>query len=266
MVKNKIEVKSTTEDGKEKVVYVVRPSVKDLTDAQIAAGGVLKTCVEKKALMRSQLRDYMIENNMWSEEKEKQVEKLDKDITDNLLKLKKGGIPLKEAKDIALKIKANRVLKLILDSQRRDLDEFTAEAQAENARFNYLVSVCVKDDQGERVFTSLDDYTEKMGEPYAQEAATKLASLVHGYDADWEKKLPENQFLIKHKFVDDKLRLVGKDGHYVTSDGKRIDENYNYVDENGNITDENGVVIDSDGLPKVETAPFLDDDGNPIVD
>ena len=265
MIKNKIEIKSTTLDGKEITVYVTRPSSKDLTDAQIVAGSVLRDGIKGGALMRSQLRDYMIENKTWSEEKEKQLEKLDTEIVESLTKLKKGGIKLSEGKGLALKVKANRMLKLLLESQRRQLDEYTAESQAENARFNYLVSTCVKNDSNERVFSSLEDYNNRSSEPYAIESATKLASIIHGYDAEWESKLPENQFLITHKMVDKELRLVNKDGHYVTSDGKRIDENFNYVDENGNIIDENGVLLDSDGLPKVETLPFLDEDGNPVT-
>lgn len=265
MIRNKIEIKSTNSDGEEVVVYVTRPNARELTDAQITAGAVLKTALSNKALMRSELRESMIANNTWSVEKEEKLEKLDKEIVEALTKLKKGGIKLNEGKELALKVKANRMLKFVLETQRRQLDEFTAEAQAENARFDYLVSVCTKDEKGERVFTSLEDYNARSGEPFAADAASKLASIIHGYDADWEKKLPENQFLLKYKLVDNNLRLVNKDGHFITSDNKRIDENYNYVDENGNIVDENGVLIDSDGLPKVESQPFLDDDGNPIT-
>jgi hypothetical protein len=265
MIRNKIEVKSTDNDGKEVTVYVIRPNSRELTDAQIVAGGVLKNALDNKALLRSQLREYMVQNGMWDEKKEERLEKIDAEIVDALTKIKKGGMKLNEGKELALKIKANRIVKLMLEASRRQLDEYTAESQAENARFDYLVSVCTKNEKGERVFESLEDYNARADEPFAKDAASKLASIVHGYDPDWEKKLPENQFLLKYKLVDENLRLVNKDGHFVTSDGKVIDENYNYVDGNGNIVDENGVLLDSDGLPKVEQEPFLDDDGNPIT-
>jgi hypothetical protein len=90
--------------------------------------------------------------------------------------------------------------------------------------------------------------------------------MLYGLDQDWEAKLPENKFLKEYEFVDDKLRLVNKEGHYITTDGKRVDENFRYIDEEGNFVDEDGNRIDEDGLPVVESKPFLDDEtGKPIV-
>lgn len=266
MQKNRIEVKTKDKDDNDVVYYAVRPTQKQLTEAQIVASKVLKRGMsDPDTFMRHQLRDLLIKQGLWTEEQEKTVENLNKQLVEDLTKLKAGGIKLTEAKDLAIQIRAKRQLKLLIEMQKFNMDEFTLEAMAENARFDYLVSVCSKKEDGSNVFDNQDDYKENSDKDFASELASALGTLVHRLDPDWEKNLPENQFLKKHKFIDEELRLV-KDGHYVTVDGKRIDKDFNYVDEQGNIVDLENRKVDKDGLLVVEPKPFLDDDGNPIVE
>ena len=268
IVKNRVEVKTKNDDGEDVVYYATRPTQKQLSEAQVVAAKVLKKGMrDPDMLMRHQLHEYLIKQGLWTEEQEKTVNELNTQLTEELTKLKAGGIKLSEAKDLAISIRAKRQLKMLIEFQKMNMDEFTLEAMAENARFDYLVSATSKTEVGANVFSSLDDYKEKSDKEYASALASALASMIHRVDPDWESKLPENQFLKKHKFVDDDLRLVNKDGHYITSDGKRIDSDFNYVDDDGNVLDQNGKKIDpKDGLPVVEEQPFLDDDGNPILD
>jgi hypothetical protein len=154
--------------------------------------------------------------------------------------------------------------KSILVSEKNAHDEFTAESQSENAKFDYLVSVCIKDDEGKPIFTDIEDYKEKSDEPYIAEAATKLASMLYGLDDSWEANLPENTFLQKYDFVDKDLRLINKEGKHVTKDGKLIDNDFRYINTEGEYVDVDGNRIDKDGLPTVLFSPFLDDDGKPI--
>lgn len=265
MAQNKVEIKSKDLEGKEVTVYVTRPTDEDYKKAQIASNTAFKDAVMSGAMLRSKLNEFMLEQGLWDDKKQKRLEELENTIRDNLVKLKSGGIKLTEGKEMALEIRSARMERTLLEAKRQELDEYTVESQAENARFDYLVSVCVKDKKGKPIFKDLDDYKQKGTEPYASEAAGALANMLYGLDQDWESNLPENKFLKKFKFVDEKLRLVDKDGNYITKDGKRIDENYRYIDENGNFVDADGNPVDEDGLPIVETQPFLDDDGNPIV-
>ena len=92
-----------------------------------------------------------------------------------------------------------------------------------------------------------------------------LISVRTSLDNDYESNLPENKFLKKYKFIDDKLRLVDKKGRLIDADGKLIDEEGRYIDDQGNYIDKYGNRVDKDGEYLVESKPFLDDDGNPIV-
>lgn len=265
-VKNRIEIKSKDNDGNEKVVYVMRPSRNDNAQAQIIASKVFRDAALNGALVRKTLEDLLIKQGVWNNEKQAQSDKLDDEIREKLTKLKAGGIKLIEARDLAIDVRIARMNKSLLLAEKNAHDEFTAEAQSENARFDYLVSVCVKDEEGNNIFSDIDDYKDHSTEPYAAEAAAKLASMLYGLDDDWEAELPENKFLKKWNFIDEDLRLINKEGKYVTKDGKLIDNNFRYINENGEYVDINGKKIDEDGLPVVEFKPFLDEKGNPIIE
>lgn len=90
--------------------------------------------------------------------------------------------------------------------------------------------------------------------------------MLYGLDNDYENNLPENKFLKKYKFIDQKLRLIDKKGRLIDSEGRLIDESGRYVDDNGSFVDKFGNKVDADGDYIVEQQPFLDDNGNPIVE
>jgi hypothetical protein len=154
-----------------------------------------------------------------------------------------------------------------LISVRTSLDNHSAEGQADNARFNYLVSVCLVYNNHEKqpYFQSMEDYLNRSNEEVAIVGAQHLASMLYGLDNDYELNLPENKFLKKYKFIDDKLRYINKEGKLTDYEGRLVDENGRYVDSEGNFVDKFGNRVDKDGEYVVDTQPFLDDDGTPIV-
>lgn len=251
---NKVEVKGSGDDGQEKTVYVVRPDYKTLNKATIVQAASFKEAVEGGLYIRDQLNEKMIASGMWDDSRQKQLDKLDESIEENRRKLRNGGGVLKksEGRELAILIRAQVRAKLILESTRRKLDALTADAISENAKFDYLVSVCVKDEEGKSVFNSIDEYKQNATQEWASKAASALASMLYDFDVDWEKKLPENQFLVKYKFVNEDLTLVNSEGKKVTIDGFVIEDDNTYVDKDGQR-------YDLDGNPVIEEKPFLDD-------
>jgi hypothetical protein len=251
-------------------VLVKKPNRKDLNESQIAYNKAWRKSLDDKAILRQKLNDYLTEQGVWSEDKQKQYDDFVKKINDRELVLKKGGIPLKKAKSIALELKRLRASFRDLISERTSYDNNTAEGTADNARFDYLVSVCVLDPSTKKpVFKDMDDYNERGSEGWAIKAAGELANFIYNLDPNYEKSLPENEFLSKFKFSDDKGRLVNKDGHLISVDEdgveRLIDEESYYV-----AYDENGVQYrvnrSGEKIVEIVESPFLDDDGNPIVD
>ena len=253
-------------DNVEKEILVKSPSLENQREAQKAYNQAFTDAIKSKSVVRARLDDILQEQGLWDDEKQAKFTELQKRILDGEKRLAKGGFGLNEAKDLAIEIKDCRDKIRDLISVRTSLDTHSAEGQADNARFNYLVSVCVVyNDTKEPVFSNLENYLSRSTEQVAILGAQNLANMLYGLDNDYESNLPENKFLKKYKFVDDKLRLIDKKGRLIDVDGKLIDEDGRYIDDQGNYVDKFGNRIDKDGDYIVDPQPFLDEEGKPII-
>ena len=262
----KVKIESTDADGKKKVVAVRSPTPKDRNEAQLHYLKAFRTSLESGAILRQKLEDYLREQGIWDDEKQKRYESIINDISDGERKLSSGGIKLSEARDVAISMRQSRFEFRELVAERTGMDTNTAESRADNASFDYLVSVCVVDpDTSKPIFANVDEYQENADQPFMAEAAGKLAERLYQLDPDYDKSLPENVFLTKYKFADDDLRLINKDGQMVDLDGKLVNKDGRYIDTEGNLIDKDGNPVDEEGNLVVDFSPFLDDDGKPVV-
>lgn len=254
-------------DGIDKKFSVVIPSSEAQKEANKVYNTAFSDAIKSKALVRAKLDDVLTEQGLWDDKKQQQFNDLQNSILEGEKILAKGGISLQKAKEAAIKMKRDRADLRDLIAVKTNLDTHTAEGQADNARFNYLVSSClVYSDNKEPYFKGYQDYLNRAGEPVSVLAAQHLASMLYGLDSDYEEKLPENKFLIKYKFVDEKLRLVNKEGKLIDEEGRLIDENGRFINEKGEFVDKEGNIVNSKGDYLFEFQPFLDDEGKPILD
>jgi hypothetical protein len=254
-------------DGKDVDFLVRTPSLQEQREGQKIYNQAFSDAVKAKAIVRARMDDLLEEQGLWDDSKQAELTRLQQAVLDGERTLAKGGIPLKQAREIAVEMKRTRAEIRDLISVKTSLDNHSAEGQADNARFNYLVSAClVYNDNKQPYFKSLEDYLSKSSDPVAIRAAQNLANMLYGLDNDYESNLPENKFLKKFKFVDDKLRFINKEGKLVDEEGRLINENGRYVNENGEFVDKNGNRVDENGDYVVESQPFLDDEGNPILE
>jgi hypothetical protein len=254
-------------DGKEVSFLIRSPTLQDQKEATKVYNTAFTDALKSKAIVRAKLDDLLVEQGLWDDSKQMRFSTLQAQILEGERKLAKGGISLSKAKEEALKMKKLREDLRDLIAVKTNLDTHTAEGQADNARFNYLVSACtVYEDTKKSYFSSYEDYnTKSASDSVATLAAQNLAGMLYGLDNDYEEKLPENKFLKQYKFVDEKLRLINKDGKLVDSDGRLIDGNGRYINDKGEFVDKDGNAVDIDGDYVVEFTPFLDDDGKPVV-
>lgn len=254
--------------GDKPVTLAVKtPDRNDLREADKIHNQTFKDALDSGAILRIKLDKVLIDQGIWDKNKEAGVKALQKEISDyEKILFVKGGIKLKDARDIAISMAEKRnELKEIL-AERNALEAMTAESQADNARFNFIVSRCVVyNDTKKPFFKDYADYLNNAGSDAAQKGAHLLVSLMFGL-GNYEEELPENKFLKKYKFVDDKFRLINKDGKLIDKEGRLIDEDGRYIDENGNFVDKEGSKVDIKGNYVGEPEPFLDDDGQPIVE
>lgn len=253
-------------NGQDINLAVRSPTLQDQREATKYYNIAFSDALKAKAVVRAKLDDLLVEQGLWDNTKQTKFSELQGKILEGERKLAKGGISLSEAKSTAIEMRGLRAQLRDLISVKTNLDTHTAEGQADNARFNYLVSSCtVYNDSQKPYFNSYDDYMNKSNDSVAVSAAQNLAGMLYGLDNDYEEKLPENKFLKQYKFVDDKLRFINKKGQLVDEDGRLVDENGRFINEEGKFVDKNGNLVDSDGEYIVDFKPFLDDEGNPVV-
>lgn len=253
-------------DGTDTVFEIKATSVNEQREAQKIYNQAFSDAVKSGSIVRARLDDLLKEQGLWDDKKELQFVTVQKQIANHDKLLSKGGISLKKAKSLALEIKKLREELRELISVKTSLDTHTAEGQADNARFNYLVSACVVyKDTKKPYFKGYDDYINRSTDPVALLGAQKLASLMYGLDSDFEKKLPENKFLIKYKFVNENLELVDEKGRLVDEEGRLLDKNGRFINEDGKFVDKDGNLVDDSGEYIVDFQPFLDDEGKPVL-
>ena len=266
MENNMLETSFTVNiDGKDTEFELKTTTFNEQRESQKIYNQSFSDAIKSGSIVRARLDDLLKEQGLWDDKKELKFVTIQKQLADKEKILSKGGISLKRAKSVAVEMQTLREELRDLISVKTNLDTHTAEGQADNARFNYLVSVCVVyKDTKKPYFSSYDDYINRSIDPVALIGAQKLAALMYGLDSDFEKKLPENKFLLKYKlvnnnleFIDDKGRLVDSEGRLINKDGRFINEEGKFVDKDGNLVDDKGDYI-------VEFEPFLDDNGKPI--
>ena len=251
------------EVGDKEVEFLVRmPSGDDIREADKLHNRTFKDALDSGAILKVKLDKVLRDQGVWDDDREARVKTLQREISDIERTLfLKGKIKLTDAKTLALTMKDKREeLKEVL-AERTGLESMTAESQADNARFNFLISRCVVyNDTKKAYFKDYADYLNQGSSEVAQKAASTLVSLLFGL-GDYESELPENKFLKKYGFVDDKFRLVNKEGKLVDREGRLIDENGRYIDMDGKFVDKEGNPVDEDGNYHNEEVVFYDDDG-----
>ena len=264
-----------------------QPTAQDYRDSQVQYNETFRQALDSGALLRQKLTDYMREQGIWDEDKQKENDNFIQKISDREEALKGGGIRLTDAKEVALELRTLRMECRELRADTHAMDANSSEGQADNARFSELIRLCLLDPATKTPrFPDQKAYDAQADEPWVIEAASDLAGMIYGLDPDYDKNLEENKFLKEFKFVDKDLRFVNNEGHLVDIDGKLINEDGRFIayrtEEGKKNKDSEEVyfvnregeevvlVVDDDGeeewvkISLKERKPFLDDDDKPI--
>lgn len=280
-------IEGLDKDGKTVKTLLRQPTAQDYRDSQVQYNETFRQALDSGALLRQKLTDYMKEQGIWDDDKQKENDAFVDKISSREDALKAGGIRLTDAKQIALELRKLRADFRELLAEKNALDANSAEGQADNARFSELIRLCLLDPTTKTPrFPDQKAYDTQADEPWVIEAAADLAGMIYGLDPNYDKNLEENKFLKEFKFVDDELRFVNSDGHLVDMDGRLVNEDGRFIayrTEEGKsnknpdevyfvnregeevvlITDENGEE-DWVKLSLKERKPFLDDEDKPI--
>lgn len=264
-----IDVKVSQDDGTEKTVKIVvkRPNNAVLSKAQHQSAKVWTDCVRDGIMTKKELEKFMKEHGIWNDNKDEEQKKITEEINRLERELyvsgKNGKLRASEGKNIAIEMRKKRIELRELIAERMNLEQNTAESLSDNARFDFLVANCTFYENGQKVYKTMDEYTENADGEIAFAAATALAQMMYSVDKDFESKLPENKFLKMFNFVDDDLSLVNDKGERVDTEGRRIDEFGYYLNEDGKRVDKDGNLLDENGN-YVPSVTYVDDKGKKL--
>lgn len=252
-------------DGKELKLAVLRPSAKQQQQGMLVHGRAFRDAArpddgKKGTFVRKALDGVLREQNVWDDFKQKELERLQASLFEKEYRLAKGGIKKSEGRALAIAMRQDRRALAALTSESNAYDAMTADAMAENARFNYLVSACTVDAETGKPYWSDEESYFVDDSPAGLRAPNEMANLLYDLDDEWEKKLPENAFLLKHGFVNDKLELIDEKGRRIGEDGRLLDDKGRTVNEQGELIDRFGRALTETGEYKVVALPFLDEE------
>lgn len=252
-------------NDKDVLLKVVKPNHKQRLESEKVRNTIFRQAVQSGAYLMTELDNELKKRGFWDEEKEIKFKELQDFIRNGVARLNEGGFDIIEARNLALEISNKRMELATLATIRGEFADKTAEGQANNASFDYLVSQCVVYNNTDKpYFASYEDYIARKGDEDASECATKLYELIYSRISDDSiAGLPENQFLKEFNFVDDKMRLINENGHLIDDAGRLIDEDGNLVNEAGEKVDIYGNKLDGAGKPIINRKPFLKN-GEPI--
>lgn len=225
--------------------------------------------IRSGAVLRAKLHEYMQDQKIWSDEKAKKFSELVTGINEQEKKINAGGLKLKEAVSLAKELKNSRLKLQAFLMERGSADSSTAEGQAENAKFQRLLTAClVYKKDNKPVFTNVEELlneTDWHKVEVSSKAFDILGQLYYKTDDKYEKNLPENKFLRQWNLMNDDLQFLNDKGQPVDEIGRRINKDGHLINDNNELIDYEGNVIGKDGEPILKQASFLDDDGNPIA-
>lgn len=264
MSKDKEKIVEVDVDGNKVKILVKKPNNVILSQAQRVGAKAWTDCVRDGIMTKKELEKFMKEQGIWDDGKDKEQKALVDEIASLEKKLfigSQGHTKLKasEGKEIAIKMRMKRAELRDLIADRISLEQNTAESISDNARFDYLVANCAFYENGQKVYSSLEEYQSRADLEPAFTAASTLAAMLYSVDKDFESKLPENKFLKMFNYVNEDLSLVNKDGETVDLEGRRIDKNGFYLNEDGKRVDKDGNLLDESGN-YVPTVEYITDD------
>jgi hypothetical protein len=216
-------------DGKE--YEVIKPNGKQIREARKIYNRVFAAAVREGSFLRSNIRKIAEQHNIWDEDQETRLATIRAEIDKYTDILDRGGIELSEARNYAVKINSLRMEALNVLNAINDLDQLTAEGQAEDESRNYLISQCiVHKDTRKPYCINVDDLYSKTEDPVVILGIAKYTEAENKNGIDIFESLPEIKFLKEFKFMDDEYNFINENGERVDQDGKVLQENTESVE------------------------------------
>lgn len=265
MEKFKVEIKDENGGvvGYELAISKLTPKIK--LEGDIHYNNAFSEAIVNKLFLRCQINSMLEERGVFDSKAVKvKTQKLRSELRSLEVQLKsarKEGRKMtkSEGREIALRMRETRKELMNIGGDITRYYNNTVESVSDNERLNYFVyALTVHADTGKNYWKSYDEFKSD-DSPVKSSAVDAFIKSFYGNDIDAEKDLSENAWLIRHKFMDEKLRLldekgrvINSNGHLINDDERLINADGQLVDEFDNLIDDNGNLLAADGWEETE--------------
>lgn len=251
-VERKVEL-GEGDDKKEIEIVVQQPNNDILKKAERHKSRVWNEAIQDGVLTKKELEKVLEKRGIWDDSKSA----AEKAITEKIVELEKKLYhgdgkkkpKLSKGRELAIEIRRQRIKLRKLLTEKLAMEENTADNLADNARFDYLVAHCTFHKNGQPYYKNFQDYDNRSADAVAFTAAAALSEMLYNLDSSFEKKLPENRFLVQYGLVNEDLSLIdpNDESRLIDTEGRTIDKDGYYLDDDGNRIDKDGNPLDKDG-------------------
>lgn len=176
---------------------LVEPSAAMVREAKRRRGIKFVEAIKDGMFTKKQLQDTLMERSpdFFSEFNQARTNVLN-DIaeTEELLKELEDPEQLESMSHILVIYRAQLVEQ---EQMLRELYDSTAEESADNEKNSYLVYSMLRDEKGDAVAESFDDFLENVTFEFFDACKYRLLCWEHNLDPNWQEKLPEAEAMLK---------------------------------------------------------------------
>jgi len=234
------------------IVFEDREEADRVYAARIAS--LIRDRGNRKLLLRDELEQFLKDNGVWTEEDEKKIQSISKEIEQLFNKLKKGGDKAWNGRQLCINIMDKRKEMLKVASKKQQLDSVTIESIAENDRLDYYVYSCtVYSDDGKNFWESFEDMKNDRSSDVYLKSYINVMKYLYGVDPEYEKNLPENKWLRKYGFINENLEYTDR------KTGEKVDKSGNSIKQLEKEIQEERELLEGEIK---EEQPFVDDETN----
>ncbi len=229
----------------------------ELSGAELKYSAIFSKALREGVLTNAAMIKIMLEQKMWTEEEEKELREARTKVQELEKSFNDAKTP-KKKEEFALSLRLARFsLNFISNKQTRMLNN-TAESLADYEKLKYICFMSLTDDNGNRVFSTYDEFANANdGHPEIQEAIKLIMYKQAGVDLN--AKNIEDKYLIEVGKMNDDGMLLDKNGKLIDEFGKLIDKNFRFVDESGYLINKDGKFVNKEGVEVKEKDKVLGD-------
>ncbi len=262
-------VDTCDQEGNKLNLVVKKPSNKVLQEATVAYNAKIADLLrsDNGLMLRAELNKHLLSRGVWSEESSKRFTDIAVELRNLEVKLRQGGMKVLEGREHAIRMFELREEQIKIYQERKQYDSLTIESLAEEHKLSFILSKCTFREDGKTFyFSTLDECINKNAEVASIQAATILFNMIYQTGEDVMDKMYEINWLQKYDLMDDKKRLVNKEGQLVSKENELVNDVGLLIDGDGKRIDMLGHKIDEEGNLLIgEEQPFVDDEtGEPV--